>query len=268
MSIRQIVKSILPNPVLDFYGKMRKKKKPKNTRYHGKETSVLQCVIAYNEHGGYCVPLSAYMHCTPQAVFKGAVWERDTIEFLTSKLGHGDMIHAGTFFGDFLPAISRANGIHTIWAFEPNPEAYRCAQITTLVNNLDNVRLFNKGLGDHDSIEKMKVVNNDGVSMGCGSRMAKKAKRYDPQTLIDVEVVAIDEIIPRDREISLIHLDIEGFEKEALSGGIQTIKRCRPILLIETLPDAAWLKSNILELGYHQHPDKIDQNYIFYQQDD
>jgi len=264
MNIRRLILQLLPKSIEGLYGELRKKKFPKFTKYKGTSDSVLQCIIAYNKYGGYCIPLSGYFHSAPQTIFKGNVWELETTKFIESKIGDGDIIHAGTFFGDSLPAISIANKNNIVWAFEPNPESYRCASITKLINNLENVKLFNKGLGTSHSIQKMKTVNNnDGQSMGGGSRIASKAKTYSKEDLIDVEVVAIDEVIPHDRKINVIHLDIEGFEKEALAGAIDTIKRCKPILVIESLPDSEWLTDNIIEIGYKMHKEKIDNNTVF-----
>ena len=265
MNAKQLITHMMPIPILNLYGKMRKKKSPKYTQYKGASDSVLQCIIAYNKYGGYCVPLTGYFHFVPQTIFKGNVWEQETTEFIVANLGSGDIIHAGTFFGDSLPAIANINNKSITWAFEPNPESYRCASITKIINNLNNVRLFNKGLGEHHSLEKMKILNNyDGQSMGGGSRMASKAKTYSKNSLIDVEVVAIDEIIPHDRKIDIIHLDIEGFEKEALTGATNTIKRCKPILIIESLPDNEWVTENILNIGYRIHNKKINKNTVFF----
>ncbi|MDZ7845687.1 MAG: FkbM family methyltransferase [Owenweeksia sp.] len=42
---------------------------------------------------------------------------------------------------------------------------------------------------------------------------------------IEVDIVKIDDIVPKDREASILHLDVEGFEKQALTGGLETIKK-------------------------------------------
>jgi hypothetical protein len=34
----------------------------------------------------------------------------------------------------------------------------------------------------------------------------------------------------------VIHLDVEGYERAALEGARKTIARCRPLLVLETLP--------------------------------
>ena len=52
------------------------------------------------------------------------------------------------------------------------------------------------------------------------------------------------------RNVSIIQLDVEGFEQPALKGAMTTIARCRPILILETLADHTWFTERILCLGY------------------
>jgi hypothetical protein len=53
-----------------------------------------------------------------------------------------------------------------------------------------------------------------------------------------------------ERHVSIIQLDVEGFEQPALMGAMETIKRCKPILILENCPEPDWLAENILSLGY------------------
>lgn len=193
---------------------------------------VLNVSVAYNNYGAYCVPLSSQYRTLNQRILKGEVFEPDTIQFLCDKAGEGDIIHAGTCFGDFLPAISKA--IHRdghVWAFEPNSENYRCAQITVTLNHLSNVHLINAGLGE--------MASTDGL-------------------------VSLDEIIPPDRHISIVQLDVEGHEEQALKGARKLIERCRPILVLENdhgLISSSWFKKNILSIGY-KVANKLHDNRI------
>jgi hypothetical protein len=55
--------------------------------------------------------------------------------------------------------------------------------------------------------------------------------------------------------VSILQLDVEGHEKEALAGALKTIRRCLPIIILETLPESillrsAWFAENVLGLGY------------------
>jgi FkbM family methyltransferase len=217
--------------------------------YQGNSDSVLQCCIAYNKYGGYCVPLSSRHRPAAKKILAGEVWEPGTIEFLMSHCEDGDIVHAGTFFGDFLPALSQSVALGAkVWAFEPNPENYRCALITTYINGLQNImELMNAGLGERQGSLSMLTADADGRSLGGSSRIVEKSCE---ESSIIVQIVTVDEIVPSDRKVSIIQLDIEGFEKPALSGALTTIRRCRPIIILETLPEESWLSENILQLGY------------------
>ncbi len=213
--------------------------------------SVLQCCIAYNKYGGYCVPLSANHRPAAERILSGGIWEPKIIEFIMSRCGDGDIVHAGTFFGDFLPALSQSSAQGSrIWAFEPNPENYRCAFITTYINGLQNVELINAGLGERQGFLQMVTSDTDGTSLGGASRMVRETDGSSTEGSITVEVVTVDEVIPSERKISIIQLDVEGFEKPALAGALKSIRRCKPILILESLPDEDWLETNILQLGY------------------
>jgi FkbM family methyltransferase len=187
------------------------------------------------------------------------VIEQNTIDFIVEHVQDGDVIHAGTCFGDFLPALSRA-GSGKIWAFEPNPENYRCAMITILINDLQNVNLMNAGLGETRRIAKIVTCHEDGTSLG---ELSHIQRHSDPEGLraVTVQIVELDDVIAEDRKITIIHLDVEGYEQQALTGGLATIRRCRPFLILETLPSQQWYAENLKPLGYHVEG-QIDHNTL------
>lgn len=251
--MKTLLKRIFPQTVLRSTGKFLRKhfgwRRPRFTTFRGAGDTVLQCCIAYNQYGGYCVPLNARYRPVAQKILSGSVYEAETLEFLTSHCGEGDIVHAGTFFGDFLPALSRSLAPERkVWAFEPNPENYLCASITCQVNRLNNVELRNAGLGERRGFARMMVSDTDGGPLGGISRIVDEGSQG--KGLRDVEIVSIDEMVPSDRPVSIIQLDVEYYETRALTGALMTIQRCSPILVLENLPDEDWLSKNILQLGY------------------
>jgi FkbM family methyltransferase len=137
-----------------------------------------------------------------------------------------------------------------VWAFEPNPENYRCALITILLNGLQNVELTNAGLGAEKGQLAMEVSDAHGKPLGGGSRLARAATQEANKDLISIDVVTVDDTVPADREVAILQLDVEGFEEYALAGAAATIRRCKPLLILEHLPKAEWLEENVLPLGY------------------
>jgi FkbM family methyltransferase len=224
--------------------------------------------VSYNQYGGFCVPLSSRHRPAAKKILSNDVHEPKTIEFLVANGGNGDIIHAGTYFGDFLPALSHACGTHyRVWAFEPNPENYKCAKITVLINDLKNIVLENAGLGTKESIVPLRTMDERGNALGGASNLVRGTDIPDRGGGYLARVVAVDDFIPRDRKIAIVQLDVEGYEKEALAGSLETIRSWRPILVLEVWPESKllesdWFSDNILGLGY-RNTEKLHGNYVF-----
>jgi FkbM family methyltransferase len=227
------------------------KAKPKFDKPCKSSESLLSCIIAYNELGGYCLPQSSIYFAAAQRTMEGVIHEPETVKFIVDNYTNGDMIHAGTYYGDFLPVLSASCSPDAkIWAFDPNVENYRCASITIMINSLTNINLFNKGLGKSENEAKLITKNSQGESVGGTGKILLDEENIDESLTQTVSIIAIDDLIPEDRVVSLIHLDIEGYEQQALSGALKTIKRCLPLLILETVPEKGWLSENIISLGY------------------
>lgn len=202
--------------------------------------ATLDCVLARNEYGAYCLPRSSRHRAAAKAVLRGRVWEPDTLNLIRSV--PGDVVHAGTFFGDFLPALaSSREGV--VWAFEPNRESFRCAHITAELNDLENVMLTHAALSDTPGEASLAVSDRRGRSFGGGSRLISDAPEGRGHET--VPVVTIDEVVPTDHHIGVVQLDVEGHEQKALLGAMRTIERCRPLLIVETLPAHDWMEEHL-----------------------
>lgn len=243
------------------------RRSPRHRRFGKTPTTVLDCCIAYNAFGGYCVPLAALMSAPAQAVLNGEPWEPDIIAFIRKHCSTGDVVHAGAFFGDGLPAISTALVAGaTLWAFEPNPEPFRCASVTKTINKLDNVQLFEAALSDKQSISELTFVSGsdrqfsseawieDGEISASAGSSSVPFWRVGPQTIVPIRTTTIDAIVPPDRKVTVIHLDLEGHEPQAIAGAMETIRRCRPIMIVEVRYTAgdAWLIDALSPLGYRE----------------
>jgi FkbM family methyltransferase len=231
--------------------KYLKRTKARYTKSFGNSEKILNGQVAYNQYGGYFTPLSSRKRPAVQKILKGKVHEPETIAFMMKNCKKGDIIHAGTFFGDFLPALSGSvDKSSKIWAFEPNPENYQCARITIMINQLKNVELYNCGLGEKNARSQMLIETDTGVPLGGASAILKEEQNTGKTT--EVEIKRIDDIIPDNRTISIIQLDVEGYEKEALIGGLKTINRCKPLLILEDnneIINSDWFDKHIKSSG-------------------
>ena len=176
------------------------------------------------------------------------VWESDTLDLLRSVDPASDVVHAGTFFGDFIPALAytrRAGAL--VWAFEPNRESYECAQVTITLNRLENVVLNHAGLHEESATALLATSDAKGRPLGGGSHLVSDLATGVSSE--EVNLMAIDEVVSGDRRDGVIQLDVEGHEQAALAGAMRTIERCRPLIVLETPPES-WIAEHLTPLGY------------------
>ena len=208
-------------------------------------------IIASNIYGRYCVPKSSSTRPAARTIIAGKVWEKDTIHFVAQNCDNGDVVHAGAFFGDFLPGLSQA--LHSdarLWAFEPSRENFLCARETIALNGLGNVALTNVGLGARQGTGTL-CISAHGEAHGGASWFV--AQESAGEVYESVPIVALDDVIPETRTVSVLQLDVEEYEQQALEGALDLLKRCRPLVILETLPkNPEWYERNILSMDYRE----------------
>lgn len=221
------------------------------------QREILDVTICENEFGKYCVPNNTIQEGVGRIVKKGVVYEGCTVRFIRDNCEGKDVIHAGSFFGDMLPALSeKANHL---WAFEPVKENFRCSQITKILNDLKNVTLVNCALGSENQKSKIQIKRLSGESLGGCCSIERRVKKAEAES---IKIIRLDDFLKttNSKEVSIIHLDIEGFEEKALKGSLETIQSSYPILILEAIEDqkyneslileSKWFKENIFTLGY------------------
>ena len=120
-------------------------------------------------------------------------------------------------------------------AFEPNPETYLKMKKNTELNDLNNVALFNIGIGKkHEKRELFARYHYSGS--GSMDEHIKTAIVSQGNTKkFEVEVYCLDKFIDKNKlpKADFIKIDIEGMEYNALLGMQETLQRFKPALYIE-----------------------------------
>jgi FkbM family methyltransferase len=125
------------------------------------------------------------------------------------------MIQAGGNCGYYTKYYSQI--FETVYTFEPDEVNFQC-----LVMNLQGCNVYKQQacLGD-----KRSLVSITTSEKNVGAYAVDTKRRGHIPTLM-IDDLGLD-------VCDLIHLDIEGWEFPALKGGIETIKRCRPVIVLE-----------------------------------
>jgi FkbM family methyltransferase len=147
-------------------------------------------------------------YCLPQ------ICEADQDDFI---------LDVGAFNGNStLYFAKRAGENGRVFALEPDPTT-----VETLKYNIDNFK---------ESIAPIEILNFAASDRESELRFSKSgaASRVDPRGDTVVKARTIDDIVNdlKIERLDLIKLDVEGYEKQALFGAENTIKRFRPKLMV------------------------------------
>lgn len=259
-------KDAIPRSFFDKYDKLDKNFQQKfgtvnrvDTRFYERPTDgILDATICKNELGSYCIPKPEIKRGAGRIINeKGKVYEACLLHFVRDNCNNKDVVQAGAFFGDMLPAISR--WANHVWSFEPVRRYFRCAQITIQLNDLKNITLKNLALGKDNEEGQIRTRNKFGEPIGGGSRIQDiDNKEIGCET---IQIARLDDQITNwsEREISIIQLDVEKFEPQALEGAFGIIDKWHPILILEAIEseykpeivtESDWYRDNIFSRGY------------------
>ena len=165
--------------------------------------------------------------------------ERDT-RIVKHLVSAGDrVIDIGASIGaytKFLAGIVGPTG--QVYGFEPNPPIYDYLSHNVRKLNLSNVELLSAALSDRKGTASI-VIPTYRWGSECHYDATLEAKRASPDCRrVDVTVNTLDSFFADDpRKIAFIKCDVNYHELACLRGGLQTLRRFKPAILIEILPD-------------------------------
>ncbi|MEL7092155.1 MAG: FkbM family methyltransferase [Pseudomonadota bacterium] len=227
--------------------------------------------ICANEYGFYSIPASLANREIPRQLARGEVYEPNTLKLMRRLARKGDVVTGGAFVGDFLPALSEVMAPSArLYSFEPNPTSYASALHTIALNDLRNVHMAGVAVGAEADNLPLKVAGDGKRVLAAGARLVTEP---EPGETVDVHVVPLDKLIPKTRNVSVLHLDIEGFERPALQGARELVQRCRPVIIVEVgkprpMRLFARFLNELLDTVQYRPSGLIERNAIFVAEDE
>jgi FkbM family methyltransferase len=155
-----------------------------------------------------------------------------------------EAIDIGANYAYFTVRISKL--AKKVYAYEPIPFTFKVCNMLVKHYKLNNVFLFQKGVGEKNEIKRFSVPVVDFGAISAGqAHMAERNNelkgkehhyKFNKSEEYDCEVISIDNDIKDATNISFIKIDIEGAEYFALKGMKQILQQHKPVILIEINP--------------------------------
>lgn len=156
-------------------------------------------------------------------IIKGILWEPHIINFLKNNLSKElTFVDIGSNYG--WHSIIASKFCKNVFSFEPQKLMFDIQKLSIDENNIKNINLFNFAIGEKNKKGQMNYINYDlnwvnigDLSLGYGGE--------------EIDITTIDSLnLPK---IDIIKIDVQGYEKFVLEGGINKIKLDNPIVIIE-----------------------------------
>jgi FkbM family methyltransferase len=162
---------------------------------------------------------------------KGNIWEKDLSSFIEKNIKKTDVVlEAGTHVGSHTIKLCLLS--ETVYGFEPFPLSYELINKNIEINKIDNLKIFKNALSNEIkevNVEFHNPLNRNVGGWGLNFDINNEGNSSDNNIIVNC--LTIDSL--NLNKLDFIKLDVEGFEKEALLGGINTIKKFKPIIIFE-----------------------------------
>ena len=145
-------------------------------------------------------------------------------------------------------SVRLATHVVAVTAFDPNPTSRKILLENLRLNGVNKCEVLSFALGSEEGRAHL-------IERGGSSRLVQSGDG-------DVQVRPMDAL---NLDPELIKVDTEGYEVEVLGGAIETLRRCRPKLLIEVHADSNFADcvKIINEVGYSRVEKMLDGNEVF-----
>lgn len=166
----------------------------------------------------------------------------------------------GANFGFYSLVLAKKLGPGSrVFSFDPNPATFRGFEENILLNAMTNVFAYQLGLSD--------TIGSAGIStMRSDNSGASFLTNGDSVSTTTLDTFCREH--PEVKSIDAIKVDIEGYEERFLKGGLKSLERFKPFILMElspvTLPRAGSSVEKVVSLlrslGYQPfeiHRDKL-----------
>jgi FkbM family methyltransferase len=158
-----------------------------------------------------------------KSVRNNECWEPHIVNYLKNNLDKtSTFVDVGSNFGWHTIIASKL--ANKVYSFEPQKVIYDIQKNTIKDNNIENIILYNNGVGNTNEKKSMgsisydyEGINTGDLSIGFGGE--------------EIEVITLDSL--NLDKVDIVKIDVQGYEKFVIEGCKETIKNYKPTFIIE-----------------------------------
>lgn len=199
------------------------------------------------------------------------LWEKKLIQNVYNKFKNTEdffFLDIGCNFGSYSFVCKEITG-SKCYSFDPIKRICDVLQKNIELHNLeDRIKVFNLGLSDTICEKEMKIPLEKRIGSGLSS-ICDKPLRFNKFSTEKVKITTIDKVLESENieKIDFIKIDTEGWEYYILKGGLETIKKYKPIIQIE-LWEQNLKQSNVTKKDLYKLLDDMNYFYKFISHED
>lgn len=172
--------------------------------------------------------------CIAESMYYNGYWEKNSTKLVKKIVRKGDVVFdIGANIGYYSCILSRLVGNKGhIYCFEPISKYVKRLKDNIKVNDLRNITVVKKVVSDICVPQKLQVGPSSARTF-CG------LGEYNHTEV--VESITLDKYITEEngiRRVDFVKIDVDGFEIEIISGAEDTLRKYKPIMLVEFCPEA------------------------------
>lgn len=161
----------------------------------------------------------------------------------------GDVaLDVGANIGEWTVPLARLTGpTGRVIAFEPNPPAADALRRTVVINRFTHVSVEAIALSRSAGHAGLVVPSGDNEVADRGRARLGPLRGGGPTVIVATDT--LDAAVARAglSRVDFIKLDVEGHEAQIIEGGLGTLRRFRPVLIVETGHDDAAARPQLRE---------------------
>lgn len=176
------------------------------------------------------------------SIEKNEIWEKATVENIVKFIGDGDFLDIGANIGLISIGVVREGKKNQIHCFECDPVTFGLLLHNT--KDHKNVKCYPFAVSDK---QELCHISRNNYNLGCNfisNSVTEKEEIVYKYDFMEKNLEQINNIVVPSlsldsisyifkNKISMVKIDVEGFEMKVLKGGLKLISEHRPVIIVE-----------------------------------